>query len=66
MPALKTTKQLLAQTLASFSSIESEDFSEEEEEPQKKEEVLLLWRDLSMELVKVDLAAVRENLDRLS
>jgi hypothetical protein len=38
----------------------------ENEEARKKEEVLLLWRDLSMELVMMDVGSVREKLDGLS
>gem|GEM_PF-4045942 len=34
--------------------------------PEKKDTVLLLWRDLSMELVQMDISAIREKLDRLS
>jgi hypothetical protein len=38
----------------------------ETEEARKKDEVLLLWRDLSMELVLLDVGSVREKLDSLS
>lgn len=39
---------------------------EQTDSPEKKETVLLLWRDLSMELVQMDVSAIREKLDRLS
>ncbi len=34
--------------------------------PEKKDTVLLLWRDISMEIVQMDISAIREKLDRLS
>ncbi len=37
-----------------------------EETARKKEEVLLLWRDLSMELVLLDVASVCEKMESLS
>ncbi|MFH0962041.1 MAG: hypothetical protein V1820_05130 [archaeon] len=73
MPAPKSTKQqMINRSILEFEPLGETlgetlgEFIEPEEEPQKKEQVLLLWRDLSMELVKIDLATVRANLDRLS
>lgn len=36
------------------------------ERQDRKELVLLLWRDLSLELTEADVAAVQEQLDRLN